>query len=143
MLNIPNKSHFKMNEVCGLTGVKPYVLRFWETEFPEIEATMSASGQKLYEHKDIEAIAIIKKMLFDDKLNIEQAKAEIAMRLTPTPPMPSSDESTCLTDAALTTREVSRMELSESDIKGLEAAKMHLRQMLNVTDDLKQRHEWQ
>ena len=60
-VEIPNKSSFKINEVCALTGVKSYVLRFWESEFPEISPLMSSSGLKLYEHKDIEAILLIKK----------------------------------------------------------------------------------
>lgn len=76
-IEIPNKSTFKINEVCALTGIKSYVLRFWETEFEEIAPIPSSSGQKLYELKDIEAILLIKKLLFDDKLSIEKAKAEV------------------------------------------------------------------
>lgn len=73
-LEIPDKSVFKVNEVCGITGVKPYVLRFWESEFEEISPITSSSGQKLYEHKDIEAISSIKKLLFEDKMSVEQAR---------------------------------------------------------------------
>ncbi|MCK6594157.1 MAG: MerR family transcriptional regulator [Bacteriovoracaceae bacterium] len=76
-IEIPNKSTFKINEVCALTGIKSYVLRFWETEFVEIAPIPSSSGQKLYELKDIEAILLIKKLLFDDKLSIEKAKSEV------------------------------------------------------------------
>lgn len=76
-IEIPNKSSFKINEVCGLTGVKSYVLRFWESEFDEIAPLVSTTGQKLYEHRDIEAIMMIKKLLFEDKLTIERAKAEM------------------------------------------------------------------
>ena len=78
-IDIPNKSLFKMNEVCGLTSVKPYVLRFWESEFEEINPMTSSTGQKLFEHKDIEAILIIKNLLFDKKLTIEQAKATLKL----------------------------------------------------------------
>lgn len=77
MIEIPNKSSFKINEVCALTGVKSYVLRFWESEFSEIAPLTSSSGVKLYEHKDIEAILLIKKLLFEDKLTVERAKAEM------------------------------------------------------------------
>lgn len=76
-IEIPNKSSFKINEVCALTGIKSYVLRFWESEFPEIAPIMSSSGVKLYEHRDIEAILLIKKLLFEDKYSIEKAKAYI------------------------------------------------------------------
>lgn len=76
-IEIPNKSSFKSNEVCALTGVKSYVLRFWESEFEEISPLESSSGQKLYEYRDIEAILLVKKLLFDDKLTIERAKAQM------------------------------------------------------------------
>jgi DNA-binding transcriptional MerR regulator len=75
VLEIPNKSHFKLNEVCGLTGVKPYVLRFWESEFDDISPEISGGGEKLFSPKDIESIAIIKELLFTKKMNIEEAKA--------------------------------------------------------------------
>lgn len=146
MLNIPNKSHFKMNEVCGLTGVKPYVLRFWESEFSEIDPVVSSSGQKLYEHKDIEAIAVIKKMLFDEKQNIEQAKAELSLRLSHEPAQQSEVVDAVGDDEGATTPQqstvVSRMELSEEDIKGLDGAKMHLRSILEKTSHLKETHHW-
>jgi DNA-binding transcriptional MerR regulator len=77
MLTIPNKSNFKFQELTPITGVKPYVIRFWETEFPEISPVTSDSGQKLYARKDIEAILKVKKLLFEDKLSIPEAKAKM------------------------------------------------------------------
>jgi DNA-binding transcriptional MerR regulator len=74
---IPNKSHFKFQELTPITGVKPYVIRFWETEFEDISPTTSDQGQKLYAKKDVEAILSIKKLLFEDKLSIPQAKASM------------------------------------------------------------------
>lgn len=71
---IPNKSNFKFQELTPITGVKPYVIRFWETEFDEIDPIDSDSGQKLYARKDVEAILQIKKLLFEDKLSIQEAK---------------------------------------------------------------------
>lgn len=73
-VQIPKKSFFKQDEVCSITGVKPYVLRFWETEFEEISPVVSMTGQKLYEHKDIEAILKIKTLLFDQKLSVDKAR---------------------------------------------------------------------
>lgn len=90
-IEIPNKSTFKLDEVCGLTGVKPYILRFWEAEFTQISPIESANGQKLYEHKDIEMVLLIKKLLFEDKLTIEKAKVEIVKHLMETP-LADSDE---------------------------------------------------
>lgn len=134
MLNIPNKSHFKLNEVCGLTGVKPYVLRFWESEFEQIEPIMSSSGQKLYEHKDIEAIAFIKKLLFEEKLNIEEAKRELLLRSAST-----ADEEISSTHEEIS---VVRDTLSESDINGLLQAKDCLKTLISKVDGLKSHHQW-
>jgi DNA-binding transcriptional MerR regulator len=72
---IPNKSNFKFQELTPITGVKPYVIRFWETEFDEICPVTSDSGQKLYAKKDIETILRIKKLLFEEKLSIPEARA--------------------------------------------------------------------
>ena len=80
-VRIPAKSTFKQNEVCQITGVKPYVLKFWEEQFEEINPITSAVGKKLYEHGDIEAIALVKQLLFDYKLSIDDAKKEIKIRL--------------------------------------------------------------
>ncbi len=74
---IPNKSNFKFQELTPITGVKPYVIRFWETEFEDISPVTSDQGQKLYARKDVEAILKIKKLLFEDKLSIPQAKANL------------------------------------------------------------------
>lgn len=71
---IPNKSVFKFQELTPITGVKPYVIRFWETEFEDIAPIASDTGEKLYARKDVELILKIKKLLFDDKLSIHEAK---------------------------------------------------------------------
>jgi DNA-binding transcriptional MerR regulator len=59
-----NKSNFKFQELTPITGVKPYVIRFWETEFEDISPVTSDSGQRLYARKDVEAIFKIKKLQF-------------------------------------------------------------------------------
>jgi DNA-binding transcriptional MerR regulator len=71
---IPNKSNFKFTELTPITGVKPYVIRFWETEFPDISPITSDSGQKLYSRKDVDVILKIKELLFDQKMSIPEAK---------------------------------------------------------------------
>lgn len=77
---IPNKSNFKFQELTPITGVKPYVIRFWETEFDDIAPVTSDSGQKLYARKDVEAIFKIKKLLFEEKMTIPEAKVAIKSR---------------------------------------------------------------
>ena len=78
---IPNKSNFKFQELTPITGVKPYVIRFWETEFDDISPVTSDSGQRLYARKDVEAILKIKKLLFEEKLTIQEAKIAIKSRV--------------------------------------------------------------
>lgn len=73
-VTIPNKSNFKFQELTPITGVKPYVIRYWETEFPEISPISSETGEKIYARKDVEAILRVKKFLFEDKLTIPEAK---------------------------------------------------------------------
>lgn len=80
---IPNKSNFKFQELTPITGVKPYVIRFWETEFPEIAPVASEGGQKLYSRSDVEVILRIKKLLFEDKLTIPEAKMKMQSEAVP------------------------------------------------------------
>lgn len=75
---IPNKSNFKFQELTPITGVKPYVIRYWETEFPEIAPISSEKGEKIYARKDVEAILRVKKLLFEDKMTIPEAKMKMA-----------------------------------------------------------------
>ena len=82
-IEIPNKSSFKQEEVCELTGVKPYILRFWESEFDQICPLTSSSGQKIYEHKDIVNIAKIKELLVGQKISIEKAKKSLTQGKRP------------------------------------------------------------
>lgn len=70
----PQKKEFKFNEVVSLTDVKPYVLRFWETEFIQINPVKNDNGDKIYAKRDILVIKTIKKLLFTDKLSIPEAK---------------------------------------------------------------------
>ncbi len=163
-IEIPNKSTFKINEVCALTGVKSYVLRFWESEFTEIAPLMSSSGQKLYEHKDIEAILLIKKLLFDDKLSIERAKGEMKI-LMPREHLVEAqfsdfDEDEISTDyldslkettvelgensslnSSLKSSQTKRV-LIESDFQKLVMAKSKLTEILNLTEVLHQKNNW-
>jgi len=76
-MTIPHKSSFKFGELTSLTGIKPYVIRFWETEFTEISPVLAEDGQKTYSRSDVETILKIKSLLFDHKLSLQEAKAAI------------------------------------------------------------------
>src|SRR5262245_45391601 len=75
--SIPDKLYFKIGEVADIVGVKPYVLRYWETEFPEIAPQKSKSRQRLYKRKEVELIVYIRNLLYQDKFTIEGARKKV------------------------------------------------------------------
>lgn len=87
----PQKKEFKFNEVVSLTDVKPYVLRFWETEFIQINP-IQRDDEKIYSKKDILVIKTIKKLLFTDKLAIPEAKNVLDKELAAIESAPISEE---------------------------------------------------
>ncbi len=71
---IPDKLYFKIGEVSDLLGVEPYVLRYWETEFPVLSPKKSGTGHRLYRRKDVELLLRIKHLLYEKKFTIEGAR---------------------------------------------------------------------
>jgi len=74
---IPDKLYFKIGEVCKITKVEPYILRYWESEFKLVKPYRTKSNQRLYRKKDVESILKIKKMLYEDKFTIAGAKLKL------------------------------------------------------------------
>lgn len=74
---IPDKMAFKIGEVADLVGVKPYVLRYWETEFEQLKPKKSRHNQRMYERRDVETLLLIKKLLYRDRFSIEGARTAI------------------------------------------------------------------
>jgi DNA-binding transcriptional MerR regulator len=74
---IPDKLYFRIGEVSKLLGVEPYVLRFWETEFPGLSPKKSDSGQRLFRRKDVELLLRIKHLLYEKKYTIEGARLSL------------------------------------------------------------------
>jgi DNA-binding transcriptional MerR regulator len=74
---IPNKRYFKIGEVGAITGVEPYVLRYWETEFPSIKPVRAPTGQRLYRKRDVEAVLKIKYLLYEKGFTIVGARKEL------------------------------------------------------------------
>lgn len=79
-IEIPCKSTFKLDEICSMLDLRPYVVRFWESQFEQITPVLSSTGQKLYSHSDIEVMAYVKKLLYEDKLSVEKVKAILRSR---------------------------------------------------------------
>lgn len=76
-MQIPDKLYFKIGEVSKITKVRPYVLRYWESEFRLISPKKSLSRQRVYTKNDIELILEIKKLLYKEKFTLEGAKKRI------------------------------------------------------------------
>ena len=74
---IPDKMAFKIGEVAEIVGVKPYVLRYWETEFDSLKPKKSKNNQRMYRRKDVEILLLIKKLLYKDRFSIEGAQGAL------------------------------------------------------------------
>jgi DNA-binding transcriptional MerR regulator len=90
---IPSKLFFKIGEVCELTDTQPYVLRYWESEFPALAPAKNNSGQRIYRRRDIETILRIKTLLYEEGFTIAGAKKKLEQEMkeqmkagTTTPP---------------------------------------------------------
>ncbi|MDP8222327.1 MAG: MerR family transcriptional regulator [Candidatus Lernaella stagnicola] len=77
---IPKKLYFKIGEVSEITGVKPYVLRYWETEFNIVRPSKTRTNQRLYRRKEVELILEIKRLLYEEKFTIAGAKKVLMER---------------------------------------------------------------
>ncbi|HEU5181363.1 MAG TPA: MerR family transcriptional regulator [Candidatus Polarisedimenticolia bacterium] len=78
-MEIPKKHYYKIGEVCSLTDTQPYVLRFWESEFPQLAPDKSRTGQRVYRPRDVEMILEIKKLLYEEGYTIAGARKKLGM----------------------------------------------------------------
>ncbi|MEC7182497.1 MAG: MerR family transcriptional regulator [Bdellovibrionota bacterium] len=154
---------FKINEVCSIAGVKPYVLRFWESEFHEISPRIDENDIRYYDHQDIEAISLIKKLLFEEKLTIEKTKLELKLRVVkpelsphgppeividgPKPEVKEpifegsqKDKKVFESDQKIKTEE--GFALNPEELEKLVLAKKKLNGIVSLTNSLKQSHDW-
>jgi DNA-binding transcriptional MerR regulator len=85
---LPDKLYFKIGEVAKLVGVKPYVLRYWETEFSIVRPGKTRSKHRLYRRKDVETLFEIRRLLYAERYTIEGAKRRLREvgRHAPEPP---------------------------------------------------------
>ena len=76
-LELPDKLYFKIGEVAKLVGVKPYVLRYWETEFSVVRPGKTRSHHRLYRRRDVETLLEIRRLLYGERYTIEGAKRRL------------------------------------------------------------------
>ena len=77
-VEIPDKLFFSIGEVCKLVKVEPYVLRFWESEFPRLKPGKGPSGRRMYRKRDIKTVLTIKHLLYDQGFTIAGARKALA-----------------------------------------------------------------
>src|ERR1700675_4221094 len=71
------KDFYRIGEASRLTNLKPFVLRYWETEFPMLEPVKSSSGHRLYRQEDVEMVLRIKRLLYDEGFTIAGARRHL------------------------------------------------------------------
>ena len=74
---VPDKSLFRIGEVSRLTATKPFVLRYWETEFPMLQPVKSPKGHRLYRQEDIDTVFTIKRLLYNEGFTIAGARRHL------------------------------------------------------------------
>jgi DNA-binding transcriptional MerR regulator len=91
---IPDKLYFRIGEVSRLCRLPSYVLRFWETEFPQLKPSKGSTGQRMYRKVDVENVLRIKKLLYEEGFTIagarQQLRSEVRRKQTPLPFNPGS-----------------------------------------------------
>ncbi len=89
--DIPDKLYFRIGEVSHLVGVEPYVLRYWEKEFPRLAPKKSGRDHRLYRRKDVELALEIKRLLYENRFTIEGARKFLANRSKRLPRKPEPE----------------------------------------------------
>ena len=111
MLESKTKLYYSIKEVSEITKLKPYVLRYWESEFPSLKPNKNKAGNRTYRKQDVEVILDIKKLLYDKKFTIKGAVEELKNRSI----QPTMDET-----------------LSSTQISALKEIKNELKNILNL-----------
>ncbi len=75
---IPDKLYFRIGEVATLCHLPAYVLRFWESEFPQLKPVKSSTGQRMYRRRDVESVLHIKRLLYEQGFTISGARQQLS-----------------------------------------------------------------
>lgn len=74
---IAKKAYYSIGDVCDLSGLKPHVLRYWETQFDVLRPTKNRAGNRVYKPKDIELILLVKHLLYEKRFTIDGARQKL------------------------------------------------------------------
>ena len=75
---IAKREYYSMGEVCGLTGLRPHVLRYWETQFDVLHPVKNRAGNRVFRAGDIEQVLLVKHLLYEQKYTIEGARKKLS-----------------------------------------------------------------
>ncbi len=74
---VAKKVYYSIGEVCDLSGLKPHVLRYWETQFDVLNPTKNRAGNRVYRARDVEVVLLVKQLLYEEKYTIEGANQKL------------------------------------------------------------------
>ncbi len=77
MSSSSGKLYYSISEVCDLTGLKPHVLRYWETAFPMLTPSKNKAGNRVYDAEDLDVVRAIKRLLYEERFTVEGARAKL------------------------------------------------------------------
>jgi len=125
---IPDKLYFRIGDVATLLDVPAYVLRFWETEFPQLKPNKGGTGQRLYRKKDVEMALRIKSLLYDEGYTIPGARQVFKSEAKSSTETPEAAPAPRETAAAV---EAPRPQLTGRQTAQLHALREEMRTLLN------------
>jgi DNA-binding transcriptional MerR regulator len=111
---IPDKLYFRIGEVAKLCDLPAYVLRFWETEFPQLSPKKSSKGQRLYRQRDVENLVRIKKLLYEQGFTIAGARQHLKLEAKPV-----KSQATLFTTPRARSSELKQVRAGLQDILGM------------------------
>ena len=128
---MPRKAFYKVGEVCQITDTQPYVLRYWESEFPALAPAKNSSGQRIYRRRDIETVLRIKQLLYDEGFTIAGAKKrlETEMQGRTETPLPAGEDAASAAPAASTTGPA-----VNQAVEAMREVRTQLREILTLLD---------
>jgi DNA-binding transcriptional MerR regulator len=74
---IARREYFSIGEVCEMAGLKPHVLRYWETQFKELSPSKNRAGNRVYRAREIKLIELVKNLLYEEKYTIDGARKKL------------------------------------------------------------------
>jgi DNA-binding transcriptional MerR regulator len=74
---IARREYFSIGEVCEMAGLKPHVLRYWETQFKELSPSKNRAGNRVYRAREIKLIELVKHLLYEEKYTIDGARRRL------------------------------------------------------------------